>query len=155
MVTDVEKERLERVANRPPLSEILNLHDFEVHHFPCIYMLSVYPVLIDAAVCICRLSRGWSCPRRRGLITALPRKTRSRTVKTTSRTIGEIRERTLYCGCAWLISGTSYHQNMVETAYPQGCHACGLVNQDPRPPFQDATIHCQSRCISSQVQSCS
>ncbi|RPD57721.1 hypothetical protein L226DRAFT_554274 [Lentinus tigrinus ALCF2SS1-7] len=28
-VTDQEKERLERIANRPPLSEILNLHDFE------------------------------------------------------------------------------------------------------------------------------
>ncbi|KAI0767098.1 FMN-dependent dehydrogenase-domain-containing protein [Fomes fomentarius] len=28
-VTDLEKARLERVANRPPLSEILNLHDFE------------------------------------------------------------------------------------------------------------------------------
>ncbi|TBU31122.1 FMN-dependent dehydrogenase-domain-containing protein [Dichomitus squalens] len=28
-VTDAEKERLERVANRPPLSEVLNLHDFE------------------------------------------------------------------------------------------------------------------------------
>ena len=29
-ITDVEKQRLERFANRPPLSEILNLHDFEV-----------------------------------------------------------------------------------------------------------------------------
>ena len=29
-VTDAEKQRLERVANRPSLSEILNLHDFEV-----------------------------------------------------------------------------------------------------------------------------
>ena len=29
-VTDQEKARLERVANRPPLSEVLNLHDFEV-----------------------------------------------------------------------------------------------------------------------------
>ncbi|KAI0741097.1 FMN-dependent dehydrogenase-domain-containing protein [Earliella scabrosa] len=28
-VTDQEKARLERVANRPPLSEVLNLHDFE------------------------------------------------------------------------------------------------------------------------------
>ncbi|PIL33511.1 hypothetical protein GSI_04134 [Ganoderma sinense ZZ0214-1] len=28
-VTDAEKQRLERVANRPSLSEILNLHDFE------------------------------------------------------------------------------------------------------------------------------
>ena len=32
-VTDQEKARLERVANRPPLSEILNLHDFEVRFF--------------------------------------------------------------------------------------------------------------------------
>lgn len=28
-ITDVEKERLSRVEARPPLSEILNLHDFE------------------------------------------------------------------------------------------------------------------------------
>ena len=32
-VTDAEKQRLERVANRPSLSEILNLHDFEVGVF--------------------------------------------------------------------------------------------------------------------------
>jgi len=30
-VTDQEKARLKRVETRPPLSEILNLHDFEVH----------------------------------------------------------------------------------------------------------------------------
>lgn len=29
-VTDEEKARLQRVESRPPLSEILNLHDFEV-----------------------------------------------------------------------------------------------------------------------------
>ena len=29
-ITDMEKARQERIANRPPLSEILNLHDFEV-----------------------------------------------------------------------------------------------------------------------------
>lgn len=28
-VSDLEKQRLERVARRPPLSEVLNLHDFE------------------------------------------------------------------------------------------------------------------------------
>ena len=31
-ITEAEKLRLERVAQRPPLSEILNLHDFEVSH---------------------------------------------------------------------------------------------------------------------------
>lgn len=30
IITDEEKARLERVSNRPPLSEVLNLHDFEV-----------------------------------------------------------------------------------------------------------------------------
>ena len=30
-ITDVEKRRLERYNARPPLSEILNLHDFEVY----------------------------------------------------------------------------------------------------------------------------
>lgn len=29
-ITDEEKARLKRVETRPPLSEILNLHDFEV-----------------------------------------------------------------------------------------------------------------------------
>ena len=39
-ITDVEKQRLERFANRPPLSEILNLHDFEVcrvHTTPLVF----------------------------------------------------------------------------------------------------------------------
>ena len=30
VISDVEKDRLSRVDARPPLSEILNLHDFEV-----------------------------------------------------------------------------------------------------------------------------
>ena len=30
IITDEEKARLERFSNRPPLDEILNLHDFEV-----------------------------------------------------------------------------------------------------------------------------
>ena len=34
-VTDQEKERLQRVESRPPLSEILNLHDFEVRSGLC------------------------------------------------------------------------------------------------------------------------
>jgi len=29
-ITDEEKARQERISNRPPLDEILNLHDFEV-----------------------------------------------------------------------------------------------------------------------------
>jgi hypothetical protein len=33
VITDEEKARQERISNRPPLDEILNLHDFEVH-FP-------------------------------------------------------------------------------------------------------------------------
>jgi len=31
-VTEQERERLQRVEARPPLSEILNLHDFEVRY---------------------------------------------------------------------------------------------------------------------------
>jgi len=30
VITDEEKARQERISNRPPLNEILNLHDFEV-----------------------------------------------------------------------------------------------------------------------------
>ena len=48
-VTDAEKQRLERVANRPSLSEILNLHDFEVRIYAT--SISVYPMLTEA-VCI-------------------------------------------------------------------------------------------------------
>ena len=33
MITNQEKTRLERFSNRPPLDEILNLHDFEVGEF--------------------------------------------------------------------------------------------------------------------------
>ena len=44
-VTEQEKARLQRVEARPPLSEILNLHDFEVRHLfrypPCGYLTSV------------------------------------------------------------------------------------------------------------------
>ena len=31
-VSGQEQERMQRIANRPSLSEILNLHDFEVRH---------------------------------------------------------------------------------------------------------------------------
>jgi L-lactate dehydrogenase (cytochrome) len=34
-VTSAEKARLERVSRVPPLSEILNLHDFEVGLLTC------------------------------------------------------------------------------------------------------------------------
>lgn len=34
-VTDEEKARQQRMAARPPLDEILNLHDFEVRIWPC------------------------------------------------------------------------------------------------------------------------
>ena len=33
VITDEEKARLARLAARPPLDEILNLHDFEVSQF--------------------------------------------------------------------------------------------------------------------------
>ena len=35
VVTDEEKARQERMAQRPPLTEILNLHDFEVGDLLC------------------------------------------------------------------------------------------------------------------------
>ena len=47
-VTDEERARLERVSRRPPLSEILNLHDFEVG--PC-STLSAVPCLIVIGHC--------------------------------------------------------------------------------------------------------
>ena len=36
VVTDQEKARQERIAARPALSEVLNLHDFEVFLYPYI-----------------------------------------------------------------------------------------------------------------------
>lgn len=38
-ITDEEKARLERFSKRPPLDEILNLHDFEVGKFLNIHIL--------------------------------------------------------------------------------------------------------------------
>lgn len=32
-LTDADKARLQRAENRPPLQQILNLHDFEVRHY--------------------------------------------------------------------------------------------------------------------------
>ena len=42
-ITDEEKARLERFSNRPPLDEILNLHDFEVGK--CLNIQNVYSIL--------------------------------------------------------------------------------------------------------------
>ena len=54
VVREEDKIRQERFALRPPLSEVLNLHDFEVRHSMhltlCIYL----------TIQIFRLSRGWS-----------------------------------------------------------------------------------------------
>lgn len=38
-ITDQEKARLERFSNRPPLDEILNLHDFEVGGYLIVHIL--------------------------------------------------------------------------------------------------------------------
>ena len=43
-ITDEEKARLERFSKRPPLDEILNLHDFEVGrhlNIPRVYSLLI------------------------------------------------------------------------------------------------------------------
>lgn len=51
VITDAEKDRLARVEARPPLSEILNLHDFEVNfksYFFChILFTTLYRPLHD------------------------------------------------------------------------------------------------------------
>jgi hypothetical protein len=38
-ITDQEKARLERFSSRPPLDEILNLHDFEVGGYLNVHIL--------------------------------------------------------------------------------------------------------------------
>ena len=48
-ITDEEKARLERFSNRPPLDEILNLHDFEVGRLSNIQYL--YSLLILEGYC--------------------------------------------------------------------------------------------------------
>ena len=50
VVTDVEKARLDRFASRPPLSEVLNLHDFEVRIY-----LHYCPQCLNATQYIARL----------------------------------------------------------------------------------------------------
>jgi len=62
-ITDEEKARQERVANRPPLDEILNLHDFEV----CQRKNSLRRVLSR------RPLQGKPCLKKHGHITLLPR----------------------------------------------------------------------------------
>ena len=44
-ITDEEKARLKRVEARPPLSEILNLHDFEVDPIYSFGQLTSYLIL--------------------------------------------------------------------------------------------------------------
>ena len=51
VITDEEKERLERFERRPALSEILNLHDFEVR----VIFSSDYPLLLT-------LTSSWQRP---------------------------------------------------------------------------------------------
>lgn len=48
-ITDEEKARLERFSKRPPLDEILNLHDFEVGR--CLNIPHVYSLLILEGHC--------------------------------------------------------------------------------------------------------
>ena len=40
-----------------------------------------------------------------------------------------------YTSVALFTKYISYQQDMVETTYPQGCHARRLVNEDPWPRF--------------------
>ena len=83
-ITDEERARLKRVEARPPLSEILNLHDFEVDsaiHLAGPTYNSSYPSRN-------RLSLGKSCRRKRGLTTLPPQTTKSPTGRTTLRITG-------------------------------------------------------------------
>ncbi|KAG6850869.1 hypothetical protein H0H93_007487 [Arthromyces matolae] len=50
VVTDEEKERQARIKARPPLSEILNLHDFEVLSLPIYLVLSFIKIMIFQAI---------------------------------------------------------------------------------------------------------
>lgn len=58
VITDEERARQARVAARPLLSEILNLHDFEVCGLSFRQMVSF--------LTLPRLLLGWSCQKRRG-----------------------------------------------------------------------------------------
>ena len=58
VITEEERARQARVAARPPLSEILNLHDFEV----CILSFEQMVSFLTLP----RLLLGWSCQRKHG-----------------------------------------------------------------------------------------
>lgn len=84
-ITDLEKQRLERVSRRPPLSEVLNLHDFEVRRSP-----SILPRLRALTQNTrTRLLRNSLCLKRHGRTTPLQRTTKSRTERTMLHTTGE------------------------------------------------------------------
>ena len=59
-VTDQEKARLKRVEARPPLSEILNLHDFEVRYFLSIPYLSPSELLFKAIARLTMPEKAWA-----------------------------------------------------------------------------------------------
>lgn len=80
-VSDQEKARMDRIANRPPLSEILNLHDFEV----CPTSTYSHSRILTSGF---RQLRERSCRRRHGRTTARQPTTRSRTGRITPRTTG-------------------------------------------------------------------
>lgn len=44
VITDQEKARQERMSARPPLDEILNLHDFEVIVYPILQFVLFIPL---------------------------------------------------------------------------------------------------------------
>lgn len=80
-VTEQERLRLQRVEARPPLSEILNLHDFEVRYF------LRFPSRGHLTP-IQRRLRDSQCPRRRGHTILQPPMTKLPTARITPPSTG-------------------------------------------------------------------
>lgn len=47
-ITDEERARQDRISARPPLSEILNLHDFEVAY---VHLVNAHVLMFHAGYC--------------------------------------------------------------------------------------------------------
>ena len=108
VITDEERARQARVAARPLLSEILNLHDFEVCSLSFEQMVSF--------LTLPRLLVGWSCQRKRGRIILRLPMMRSPTAKTTLLSTGKP-------ACIVYISFLRYlTQRVVPSSHSPGCH---------------------------------
>ena len=139
-ITDAEKERQQRMENRPPLEECLNLHDFEVS------TLCESCWIPEGFASICRLSLRPSYQRRPGRIILLPRTTKLLTGRTAVHIKGG--KSLLWDVLLVLLVSPQYtwcYQDLVPTSCYARCYPCRLVDYYSRSKVFHASVH-NSHC---------